>query len=126
MTEAKDTTGKILVPGKLYLVKMNEHWNETAYGPPYAPEKLIFQAYDTGEPRFMKENGESAGGKPSSTYVYEPVITRRPATKSHRPSSQRVSPSRAAANRARTKRIAEKRASSKGGYRKKKRQTRRR
>ena len=120
MAEAKDTNGNILVPGKLYLVKMNEHWDKNAYGPPYTPEKLIFQAYDNGEPRFMKNDGESAGGKPSSTYVYEPVVTRRPATNPYRRDPRpRYHPNL-------LKHASSKRVSSKGGFRKNKKQTRRR
>jgi hypothetical protein len=124
MPEPKDTNGNLLVTGQKYSVKMNDLWDETMYGPPNAPEELIFEAYESAAggyamPRFLKINGEVAGGRSPATYMYEHVksehispkrkATRRPATNARWHGSRKYHPK-----------------PPKGGYRKSKKQTRRR
>ena len=124
MSESRDTNGNLLVTGHKYRVKMNDLWDEKIYGPPNAPEELIFEAYESAAggyatPRFLKINGELAGGRSPATYMYEPIVskhnspkrnvTRRPATKNRNHGSRPYHPK-----------------PSKGGYRKSKKQTRRR
>ena len=130
----KDTNGNELIPGKKYIVRTNDIWEEEIYGQPPAPVELVFARYDRIHHPFFHSDGHIVG-KPPSTYVYERVLSearrssshaqiRRPASKARRYSSKIVPEASIAANRAKTARALARRASSKGGYRKNK--TRRR
>jgi hypothetical protein len=128
---ALTTNGNELIPGKKYIVRTSDRWEEEIYGKPPATEELIFARYDRIHEPLFHSYGHIVG-KPSSTYVYERVLSERVSAKARRPastlhrSSKRVPEESIAANRAKTARALARRTSAKGGYRKNKKQTRRR